>query len=422
MSTELRDLLELASEDLPEVDLAEHAWHVAAAQRRAVRRRVLLGAGGLAAAGALVTVLLRDDEAALPARTPSSGTTSGVHLDEQVVGSVRVSMAPSTLDEAFLPRYPDAALLALPEVLGPRTDLAVLAPDGVRGVDAGVRAVFLVHEAGGGYHPVVYLPRATPALLVVPHARLDAVRGASGAVGPVLGPRTIDDARRRLVFAQRRAVVVVDVRDASVLELPVPDGDLLHAGWATDGRTVVARSGVAEWLVDTQTREVRRSEVPARPDYEDLARSRDGETLLRSFAGSGTLTDTRVVRGTSAEPYGESVANTEAWAASGVYLDQALAGRIGRYQGLLAAQDDLSITPRVLATPDEVGVPKDAYRPLGWGPRDTLLLESRSYRGSDRGAHRRILAWDVIGARLFRVADVEGSVTGTGGFTGLYAI
>ena len=60
MTTDLRDLLEHASDDVPEVDLAQHAWDTARAERRTVRRRVLLGAGAAAAAGALVTVVVRD--------------------------------------------------------------------------------------------------------------------------------------------------------------------------------------------------------------------------------------------------------------------------------------------------------------------------------------------------------------------------
>ena len=60
MTTDLRDLLELASDDVPEADLAQAAWDTARAQRRAVRRRTLLGAGAAAAAGALVAVVVRE--------------------------------------------------------------------------------------------------------------------------------------------------------------------------------------------------------------------------------------------------------------------------------------------------------------------------------------------------------------------------
>lgn len=428
MTTELRDLLELASEDVVEVDLAERAWHLARRERTAVRRRVVLGAGGLAAAGALVTVLAnRDDRPTSPAGrsaapTPSPGLDG--RLDEQLVGPLRVSMAPAAEAEGLLPTYPDAGLVAVPDVVGPREagSWMVLEPGAFPGTTASVRAVFLVHTVGG-YWPVVHVPRAEKTqYLLASRMTLEAVHDPVGSTGPVLGPRTVDDERHRVVVAQRHKVVVLDVRDGSVLELPVPDDGLLHAGWAKDGRTVVARSASQDWLVDTQTHRVLRAPDPARPDWEDLATGRDGVTTLRSFAGSGTLSGSRVVPDTSVVPYGESTANTEAWVASGAYLDEGLIRRLGRYQGVIAVQDDLSITPRVLAAPDTPGTPKAAYRPLGWGPRDTLLLESRSQRDGAAAPTVRILAWDVIGAQLWRVADVQDADPAQGGFSGTYAL
>ena len=143
--------------------------------------------------------------------------------------------------------------------------------------------------------------------------------------------------------------------------------------------------------------------------------------LLLSFSSEGVLTATRPVPDVAAAPYGEPVANLELWTAGGVVLDPILAGSLGRTQGLLAAQDDLSISPRLLAAPVVDGVPQPAYRPLGWGPRDTLVLESRSVDGRV-GERRRLLAWDVIGARLWRVGEVEAAVDAPPGFTGLFAI
>jgi hypothetical protein len=428
MTTELRDLLELASEDVVEVDLAERAWQVARRERAAVRRRVVLGAGGLAAAGALVTVLAnRDDRPASPAGrsaapTPSPGLDGS--LDEQLVGPLRVSMAPAADAERLLPTYPDAGVIAVPDVVGPREagSWMVLEPGAFPGTAASVRAVFLVHTVGG-YWPVVHVPRAEKAqYLLASRMTLEAIHDSVGTDGPVLGSRTVDDERHRVVVAQPRKVVVLDVRDGSVLELPVPDSGLLHAGWAKDGRTVVARSSSQDWLVDTQTHRVLRAPDPARPDWEDVAAGPEGRTTLRSFAGSGTLSGSRVVPDTLVVPYGESTANTEAWVASGAFLDDALTRRLGRYQGVIAVQDDLSITPRVLAAPEGPTTPKAAYRPLGWGPRDTLLLESRSYPVTGAPATVRILAWDVIGARLWRVAEVQDAEPGQGGFSGIYAL
>jgi hypothetical protein len=424
MSNGLRDLLELAAEDVPEVDLADIAWEQARREQRRVRRRVLLGAGGVAAAGALVTALARREDGTAPAVRPSPSASGDPRLDEVVVSGIRVSMAPAPRSEPALLLYPDARALALPASLGtgearPRP---VLSPDGIAGSQASVRAVFLV-RAGDGYQPVVYLPAEDPQHLVVPGMAIEEVRDATGATGPVLGPRTVSDDRHRVVVAQRHKILVLDVRDASVLELPVPDDGLLHAGFAKDDRTVIARSGENEWLVDTQTHRVQRSPVPARPDWADLAQGSSGEVELRAFAGSGTITESRSLAGATASTYGESSANTEGWVASGVWLEGDLRDGVARSQGILAVQSDLQPTPRVLAAPDVEGVPKETYRPLGWGPRDTLLLESRSFADARSEAVVRVLAWDVIGARLWRVADVEAAAGDTeGGFTGVYAI
>ena len=57
-----------------------------------------------------------------------------------------------------------------------------------------------------------------------------------------------------------------------------------------------------------------------------------------------------------------------------------------------------------------------------WGPQDTLLMESRSERPGFQGTVRRVLAWDVIGARLWQVADVDPAGSGVGDFSGRFAL
>jgi hypothetical protein len=50
-----------------------------------------------------------------------------------------------------------------------------------------------------------------------------------------------------------------------------------------------------------------------------------------------------------------------------------------------------------------------------------LVLESRSVGGPGE-ERRRLLAWDVIGARLWRVGEVQAAEDQPSGFTGIYAL
>ena len=76
----------------------------------------------------------------------------------------------------------------------------------------------------------------------------------------------------------------------------------------------------------------------------------------------------------------------------------------------------------MLAAVRTPAVPTGAYRPVMWGPRDVVVLESRSFAGLSESPTLRLLAWDVIGGVLSRVGEV-GPVRPTGdGFTGSYAL
>ena len=108
MSADLRELLELASDDVPELDLAPEAWMEARRRNRAVVRRTVLGVGGVAAVGALGFVVR--DRSASPAPAPSATVAATVAADGRMptaqLEGVTVYLAPDPPDEAFLPRYP----------------------------------------------------------------------------------------------------------------------------------------------------------------------------------------------------------------------------------------------------------------------------------------------------------------------------
>ena len=427
MTTDLRELLEHASDDVPEVDLAQHAWDTARAERRTVRRRVLLGAGAAAAAGALVTVVVRD-RAPGPSEPAGSPRPTVSVLPTAEVGGLTVSLAPEPGAETLLPRYADAASLALGERIGfdNAQDLEQLGPGrGLTQNDTSVRAVLLAWmPEAAAMLPVLHTPLRTDGAhyLLCPDVPLVQADPTQTGQGLVLDPRAIRVDRKAVVFPQPGEVVVLDARDGTADRIPVDDPTLYRAAWARDARTVVATGDDGSWLVDTEDGTVRPAAGPVEPGWVDLVTSSEGVTSLRSFAGNGQLTGSRQLRGPVMEVSGPTVSNIEGWGAAHAYLGQTFAGAISRSQGLIAVQGDLRPVPRVLAATRTPGVPKSAYRPLIWGPRDVVVLESRSFPGLSESPTLRLLAWDVIGGGLSRVGEV-GPVRGAAnGFTGAYAL
>ena len=429
MTTDLRELLELASEDVPDPDLAEDAWGAAQRGRRLVRRRVLLGAGAVAAAGVATAVVLRERGGApsQASATPSTPTTPS-RLANAVVGGATVDLAPDPGSEALLAPYPAAESMGMPPRLGFAESRLVpaLNPIAARRVNfASVRAVLLaaIGEPGGSVTPVIHTPRGPDPYLALNRVVLRPTSGPDGDSGDLLDPRTISDDRRRLVFPQPGAVVVADAREGTSATFEVPDEFLTHAGWAKDGSTVVAWGGERSWTVDVVSGKVVEVEPgPARPGWVDLHTGRDGTTSLRSFSGAGRFTGSRPLRGAPISVFGSTVSNTEAFAAASTFLGQTYIGATTRHQGLVAAQGDLRPVPRVLAASTDPAVPRGAFRPLVWGPKDVILLESRSFPTGAGAPVIRVLAWDVIGGTLTRVSEVGPVRRADGGFTGSYVL
>jgi hypothetical protein len=418
VSTDLRELLELASDDVPDLDLAPEAWEEALRRNRTVVRRTVLGVGGVAAVGVLGFVVR--DRNGSPVPSPTATSTATVAADGRMptaqVDGVTVYLAPDPPDEALLPRYPDAARLKIPRHLGP-ADLAIraeLGPGG--GVAEPLRAVFLVVAEGGGYHPVLFAPDA-PFQVEVPTVRINSGDGVQSA----LGPRSISDDRHRIVIPQPGRVVVLDARDGSVVTVEVPDPTLSLAGWARDRTLVVARGRDYGWLIDPRTGDLRKGRSAVNPDWAELAQG-DAGAELRSFSGTGELTGIRLLLGAPVVPITTSVSNTEGWVAGGAFLPGAYQSALGRSQGLVAVHSDLPPKPRVLAATTGPLVPKGAFRALAWGPRDIVLFESRSERAGFQGLVRRVLAWDVNEGRLYQVADVDRAASTPGEFSGTYAL
>ena len=200
--------------------------------------------------------------------------------------------------------------------------------------------------------------------------------------------------------------LVLDARDGAVVTVEVPDPTLSLAGWARDRTLVVARGRDYGWLIDPRTGELRKGRSAVNPDWADLAQG-DAGAELRTFSGTGELTGIRLLLGAPVVPNTTSVSNTEGWVAGGAFLPGAYQRAVERTQGLVAVHSDLPPKPRVLAATTGPLVPKGAYRALAWGPRDVVLFESRSERAGFQGMVRRVLAWDVNEGLLYQVADVD---------------
>ncbi len=419
MTADLRELLELASDDVPDLELAAPAWDEARRRNRAVVRRSALAVGGLAAAGALGFVLRDEDSPPVPAPTAAATVAADGRMPTARVDGVTVFLAPSPPDEALLPRYPDAVRLQIPRHLGP-ADPAIRAELGPGGGVAGpLRAVYLVVSAGGGYHPVFFAPDA-PFQVELPAVRISLWEG----VQSLLGPRSVSDDRHRVVIPQPGRLVVIDARDGSATSIEVPDPTLVLAGWARDRTTLVARGRDDGWLVVPETGAVTRAARAVNPDWADLAQGEAGAggARLRTFSGSGLLTGTKALLGPPVVPNTASVSNTEGWVAGGAFLPGAYQRALERSQGLVAVHSDLPPTPRVLAATTGPLVPKASYRALGWGPQDAVLFESRSERAGFQGMVRRVLAWDVNEGLLYQVADVDRAAAAPGEFSGTYTL
>jgi DNA-directed RNA polymerase specialized sigma24 family protein len=413
---DLRDLLELASEALPSIDLAEDAWEEARRRHRTVVRRTVLGVGAMTAAGMVLTVVLREPptDAPLPIETAPTAAGDG-RLTSVEASGVSVFLAPDARSEALLPRYPGADELRLPRQLGPGdpSTWAVLGKGGLLGVTTPVRAAFLVGTADGASNPVLYVPGARAERVHVPGAVVEADPMADH-------PRAIADDRHRVVFLQGNRIVVLDARDGSLVDVDVPEPTLRTAGWAHDGATVIVQGRYDDWIVDPRRRTVRPASAPVYPDWAELSAG-DRHAVRNTFSRTGALTGTVELAGPLVVPNGASVAGSDSWVAATAYLPGDYQRAAARKQGLVAVHGDLRPTLFVLAAAQTHLATDRCYRALAWAQPGVVLFESRSVRPGFDITVRRILAWDVLGERLWMVADIDREAEGAGGFSGFYA-
>ena len=397
---DLGALLERASEDVVELDLAEDAWARAVAQQRH-RRRVVTTAAGAVAAAAVAVTTVQLAGSPTPEPTPANPITStaprtlsdGTAYDELPLEGKEIELA-----------HFDAGL---PSVITPRG--AGTTTLGDRGLIAAPVAVYLQKE-GDVYRPI--LVTRVGELRRVDTLALAPLRDASGNESPPLGPRAIGGGGRYVAFAQPGKVVLLDVEDGSTRSIPVPSETLESVGWTLDQGTLVARSGDHAWTID-----------PEKPD--DVATAADGHyegayQLRADSARSQGLTlhryeDGVLVDGTAplsapvGSVWGETI-GTEQRAAAGAFFDQNITSKVidrGNgpiYQGLVAVDAETNRT-RVLLAPEnpdgQTGRFKGCCTVLGWADAATVLFQTVGSHGS------WVLAWNVATGRVYEVSRIK---------------
>lgn len=391
MTRELAELMRDATDDLPEVDLADVTWERA---RRARSARLLtVGAAASVAAVALVGAVALGSSSSQPHPAPVARTSTPAPISPDLktvaVEGATVDLAPDPDAMSRLPRLQPAAL-GLPELPGFDAGTRIERFGGP--LRARMTMVLLrVVEPERSWRPVLYVVDASAngRYLEVP-VTLQAADDGHGNAAVPLSPRAVSEDGRRVAFAQPGEVVVVDVADTgSVTRHQVPGG-LTQAGW--DGETIVLSSDTTQARLDPATgRHTSKAVGITVADPPDEKSAIEGRVGIAPYRIAG-------------EREADAV-----WLTAG-----ALDG--GRHQGVAV----MTWPRRVLAASPDRQVPKLGLRPLGWSGPEVLLVGSTSYAGATRT--ERILAWDLGGSTLQRVADVGPVSSAPGGFSGHYVL
>lgn len=368
-------LLDRASLQLVEVDLADRAWALARDRRARRRRRVLSGIGSVSAAGVVVAVALgvdRGGSSPSPGPTPSTSVTAAVN---RLPDGTMYAAMPLEGDEDQLPDY-DAGLPSAIDPEGRAVKLSTL--------DAPPSSVVAVYLRRSGTHYRAVLVPKDRTQVVVDGLDLLPTRDAGGNEGLPLGPKAISPEGRWVVFPQPGAVVRLNLETGAVDRYAVPAQDLEVAEWG-EGLRVVARTENRAWTLDLAQPAPKATRTTVPP-------------LI-----------TRGVDVPVTNLYGQTV-SAGRWSASGAYLDQDVTapvivrGNGPIYQGVVVVDTEAG-TGRVLLAPESpdgrTGRLNGCCPVLGWADASTLLFRSTGYDGS------WVLAWNVETGRLYDVTRLD---------------
>jgi hypothetical protein len=406
---DLTTLLERASAELPELDFAEAAWADALTIRLRRRRRAAGLVATVAVVGVIATVVqLGGSPTPRPVPLQPSTTTQGVrHLPD---GTAYATL-PQEGTESELPTFQ----IGLPSTIN--TAAGAMPLSEMKVPPESVVAVVL-REVGSGYQPVLVTGDGREILVDKVHLT-PTNDGAS--IGVPLGVRAFG-AGHYIVFAQPRAVVMLDTQTGAVRRFSVPSATLFDAAWTADRGPIIARSPTGAWEIDPWSP----GQVVAKPiDAASFA----GQYRLSAAGGlsgpriavtsqdrSGALGKAVSLKAPVTDIWGETMSN-EDWAAAGAFLDQNAVYPVIRrgfgpiYQGVVAARADGRAGAQLLLAPEspdgQTGRFKGCCSVLGWADGNTVLL--RTY-----GSHGVwVLAWTVSTGAVYEVSRL-GPLSGSG--------
>jgi len=396
----LGQLMEEASQHLPDVDLADAAWAAAVEQRARHRRAVLRGVAGVAAAALAVGVLVTRDQPEADRVTPAPApatSPSPVATDRATDGTLLVQ-APQAADEARLPLLAThlPAEIALDRAPTPLAQLG-------QGALTRINAAYLRQDAGGSYRPVLL---AQDGRLVDPGLSLRDTTDAEGNAAAPLDRAAIAQDGSAIAFAQPGEVVLFEIPGAAARRIAVPDPTLQRVGWTAGDSGLVARSDTQSWFVDVGTGTATRLSGRAAPSHYEIVAGGGpgGSPRLLTWDAFGRGTGQEVLPAPLDGVYTNTISNIVGWAAAGVYLNDP--GSTREYQGILAVQADKPSSRRLLVFGDATARTKGCCVPLGWLSGHQLLFQSSGSQGS------WVLVWDITSGQVSRVSRVAGGAPG----------
>jgi hypothetical protein len=404
---EVRVLLDEASAELPEPDLADKVWADATVIGRRRRRRTTLVAGvalvGLVAAAAVAAPKVRVGEQVAPSPQPEPPQVSRTLPSAGTIDGMRYWLAPPAGSEAWL----DRTETPLGDRLGPPPER--MRRLSTRPIDR-VGAVMLVALPGTGkYRPVILSARgrwASSDLELLP------TKNSAGNASPPLDPTAVSPAGSLVAFAQPNQVVVLDTTTGEARRIPVPSATIEDVAWMPSGdrllasgdggtfRVTVGRLAENEKLVEqiTKVADPRAATPPLA-----LVSDRDGEAMVEYDVNGGGKVEQRlslpVARWTG------STFTSGALAARAFVPEQLpeLRSAGNGAQVVAVVEADPQGPGKLLVLPDsqDTGRATGCCPVLGWYDDHTVLVVSRTSGDS------WVLGWDVLTGQVTRVAELD---------------